>query len=144
MIAIVRWERISGMPANRLNGSQARGARAMLDWSVRELAERSGVSESSIRRIESTVDAPENVSLDILVKLQEFYEGRGFLFVWDDHNGTGVFWKRKTRRRGPSDRRGSSGGGDIEAAAHDDFFGGMPALGRSGLMNGFWRSVLVR
>lgn len=115
MKVIVKLGRISGMPTNRLNGSQARAARAMLDWSVRELAQRSGVSESSIRRVESTLDAPENVSLDILVKLQEFYESRGFLFVWDDHSGTGVFWKRNERRRGGGDRRGS-GGDDIDAA----------------------------
>ncbi len=87
----------------------------MLGWSVRALAEKSHISDSSIRRIESAFGVPENISLDLLVKLQLFFEGRGFSFVFDDPRGAGVYWKRKERRRGPVDRRGGNDNGPIEA-----------------------------
>jgi DNA-binding XRE family transcriptional regulator len=90
-----------------LTACQARGARAMLDWSARELAKRSKVSESSIRRIEEGFGVPENVSLDLRVKLQEYFEGRGFTFRWDEHLGAGVYWNRtgKRERRSGLERR---------------------------------------
>lgn len=90
----------------------------MLMWSVRETARRSGVSESSIRRIESDFGVPENVTLDLLVRLREFYESKGFVFIWDD-DAPGVQWRKKERRRGPPDRRGSGGGGEMDAAQID-------------------------
>lgn len=65
----------------------------MLMWSIRELSRESEISESSIRRIESGFGVPENVSLDLLVKLREFFEGRGFLFAWNDNKGPGVYWR---------------------------------------------------
>jgi hypothetical protein len=76
----------------------------MLSWSVRQLAEVSGISESSIRRVEAAFGIPDNVTLDLLVKMQEFFEGRGFTFEWRDQNGPGVFWQRNERRGGPSGR----------------------------------------
>jgi transcriptional regulator with XRE-family HTH domain len=87
-------------------------------WSVRRLAKASGISESSIRRIESGFGVPENVTLDLLVRLREFYEGKGFVFIWND-DAPGVQWRKKERRRGPPDRRGS-GGGPVEAARVDN------------------------
>jgi len=108
------------MATIHLSGCQARAARAMLMWSVRELAKRSGVSESSIRRIESEFGVPQKVSLDLLVRLREFYEVRGFRFIFDDdEHGPGLQWKRKERRRGPPDRRGS-GGGPVGTAGRGD------------------------
>ena len=85
----------------RLHGCQARAARAMLAWSVRQLAEHSSISESSIRRIEAAFGVPENpVTLDLLVRLQTYFEGRGFKFEWRADDGPGVFWRRTERRRG--------------------------------------------
>lgn len=77
-----------------LTACQARGARAMLNWSVRQLALRSKVSDSSIRRIEVGFGVPENVSLDLRVRLQEYFEGRGFKFTWRPEEGPGVSWRR--------------------------------------------------
>lgn len=88
----------------------------MLMWSIRQLAEASGISESSIRRIESDFGVPNNVTLDLLVRLREFYEGKGFSFLFDDLKGPGLQWRRQERRRGTGDRRGS-GGGSIEASS---------------------------
>lgn len=81
-----------------ISGCQARAARAMLMWSVRTLAANSGISESSIRRIESEFGVPENVSLDLLVRLREFYEERGFQFHFDDDH-PGVIWRRREEKR---------------------------------------------
>ena len=101
----------------------------MLSWSVRQLAQASHISESSIRRIESGFGEPENVTLDLLVRLREFYEGKGFTFVFDDSKGPGVHWQRKERRTG-RDRRGSGGSGEIDTAAYgNDFFDGITAAG---------------
>jgi transcriptional regulator with XRE-family HTH domain len=85
----------------------------MLMWSVRQLAQQSGISESSIRRIEAEFGVPETVTLDLLMRLREFYEGKGFTFTFEPDPG--VSWRRKERRIG--DRCGSGGGGMIEAAA---------------------------
>jgi transcriptional regulator with XRE-family HTH domain len=79
---------------DRLTASQARAARAMLGWSVRELASRCKISESSIRRIEVGFDAPENVTLDMLERLKEFFESRGIKFTFVPENGPGVARKR--------------------------------------------------
>jgi transcriptional regulator with XRE-family HTH domain len=41
-----------------ITGAQIRAARAFLNWSVRDLAERCGVSESAISRAEKVNDIP--------------------------------------------------------------------------------------
>ena len=44
--------------ASRLTGMQMRAARGMLNWSVKELAERTGISFAVIRRLEQYNDTP--------------------------------------------------------------------------------------
>lgn len=92
-----------------LTACQARGARAMLSWSVRQLAAKSKISDSSIRRIEIGFGIPENVTLDLRVKLQSYFESRGFKFTWSDDVGPGVSWNRypgkRVERRSGLDRR---------------------------------------
>lgn len=85
----------------KLTACQARAARAMLMWSVRQLAAKSKISDSSIRRIEAGFGAPENVTLDMLEKLREFFQSRGIVFTWKPEDGPGVAWKRP----GPHRRR---------------------------------------
>lgn len=77
---------------DRLTGCQARAARAMLMFSRNDLARHSKLSASSIGRIEGAFGVPENVTLDLLVRLQEYFEGRGFRFSWDGGHGPGVQW----------------------------------------------------
>lgn len=81
----------------------------MLTWSVRQLAKRSRISESSIRRVEVGFGVPENVSLDLRVKLQTYFESRGFTFKWSEELGAGVHWRKpgRTERRSGKDRRGA-------------------------------------
>lgn len=80
-----------------LTACQARAARAMLSWSVRQLAAKAKISDSSIRRIEVGFGVPENVTLDLRMKLQEYFVSRGFVFEWDDVRGPGVYYRRPTR-----------------------------------------------
>lgn len=127
MVTFMKRRKIAGIPSTKgcisgtrslaldfkmargLTACQARGARKMLNWSVRELAKRSNVSDSSIRRMEEGFGVPENVSLDLRTKMQEYFEGRGFVFKWDEHLGIGIFWNRtgrRDRRMGTERRQG--------------------------------------
>lgn len=65
----------------------------MLSWTIRQLCDQADISESSIRRVEAGFGVPENVSGDLLEKLQDFFEDRGFVFDWNDNNGPGVYWR---------------------------------------------------
>ena len=76
----------------------------MLTWSINHLAMKSKISESTIRRVESGFGAPEGVTLDMLEKLKTYFEGRGFVFVWDDQSGPGLYWGKSPARR-TTDRR---------------------------------------
>ena len=88
----------------------------MLMWSVRQLAAKSEISDSSIRRIEAAYGVPENVSYDLLVKLREFFEARGFHFIFDDPFGPGVQWLRRDRR---AERGRRSDNDPIETMGND-------------------------
>jgi transcriptional regulator with XRE-family HTH domain len=55
-------------------GYHVRAARAILNWSVRDLAEASGVSSSTIRRIEDDKGIPENRDLSKLQNIRETLE----------------------------------------------------------------------
>lgn len=88
----------------KLTSCQARAARAMLAWSINRLARSSEISESTIRRIEAGYGVPEGVTLDMLEKLKLYFEGRGFVFTWNDHSGPGLQWGKYPGRRA-SDRR---------------------------------------
>jgi transcriptional regulator with XRE-family HTH domain len=77
----------------------------MLTWSIQELARKAKISDSSIRRIEASFGVPDNVTLDLLTKLQEYFESRGFIFSWADEAGPGVHWPRYPGRFKPGDRR---------------------------------------
>ncbi len=84
---------------DKLTAFQARAARAMLYVPVRTLAKRSGVSDSSIKRIETGFGVPENVSAELRDRLMKFFEGRGFVFTWSEEIGPGVSWNRRLRER---------------------------------------------
>lgn len=72
-----------------ITARQARAARAVMGLSVRELAERVAISESSIRRIECEQD--QTPTLDIRAKVQEFFEREGFKFLFEETQ-RGVCW----------------------------------------------------
>lgn len=69
-----------------VTGRQIRAARVLLGWSYRTLAERSGVSESTIRRAEATDGIP-TVRADNLYAIQAALQAGGVLFI--DENTAG-------------------------------------------------------
>jgi len=71
-----------------ITGSQIRAARAFLNWSVRDLSERCGVSESAISRAEKANGVPgmQNRNLDAVrtafeIHGVEFLDGAGLRLV---------------------------------------------------------------
>jgi hypothetical protein len=80
-----------------ITGSQIRGARAMLAWDVRTLAERAGISEATIRRGEATDRVPTMRS-DNLAALQRTMEVAGIVFLDEGDVRTGGPGVRLRRR----------------------------------------------
>ena len=71
-----------------ITAEQIRGARAMLRWSARKLAEMSGVSVPTIQRMESAVGVPKSISTN-LDSIRRTLEDAGIAFI-DDDEGPGV------------------------------------------------------
>lgn len=61
-----------------LTGAKIRAARGLLDWSREELAERTGISRSSVANIESGRVEPESRTLR---KIEESFGGHGVFFT---------------------------------------------------------------
>jgi transcriptional regulator with XRE-family HTH domain len=70
-----------------ITAEQIRGARAMLRWSARKLAEMSGVSVPTIQRMESAVGVPRSISTN-LDSIRRTLEDAGIAFI--DDEGPGV------------------------------------------------------
>ena len=78
-----------------LTASQIRMARGFLRWSVKELADASGVSSATIRRMEESDGVPKSLA-HTLGKLQRPFEGAGLEFIPENGSGAGVR-ERKTQ-----------------------------------------------
>ena len=72
-----------------LTGSQMRMARGYLRWSVKELAEASGVSGTTIKRMEDGDGVPKSIS-DNLIAIQRAFEAAGLEFIPENGGGAGV------------------------------------------------------
>jgi transcriptional regulator with XRE-family HTH domain len=72
---------------DRISAAQLRAARAFLNWSVRELSERSGVSQSSISRAERS-EAGRGMREQNVRALRATFEGCGIDFL----GSHGVKW----------------------------------------------------
>jgi len=64
-----------------ISGAQVRAARAIVNWSVRDLAEASGVSSSTIRRIEENAGFPETRDGRKLEVIRSMLESAGVEFL---------------------------------------------------------------
>ena len=79
-----------------LVAAQIRAARALLRWSAQKLADESGVSWTTIRRMESVEGVPSATARS-LKAIQDTLEGAGVIFISEDDEGPGVrLKKRKT------------------------------------------------
>jgi len=73
-----------------ITGLQIRAAKAMVRWSGTDLAKSSGVSLSTIRRIEAYEGVPECASVKVLLAIQSALESAGVEFVGAVDNAPGV------------------------------------------------------
>ena len=72
-----------------ITGAQIRMARGHLRWSVKDLAESSGVSSATIKRMEEVDDTPK-VFADNLGRVQKALESAGVEFIAENGGGPGV------------------------------------------------------
>jgi transcriptional regulator with XRE-family HTH domain len=78
-----------------ISGAQVRAARALLDWSIKDLSERSNVSAPTIQRIErqhGLISSQPRTVID----LQKAIEEAGLEFIGTPDNGPGVRYRPKT------------------------------------------------
>ena len=71
-----------------IEASQIKGARAMLDWSQQTLADKSGVSLPTIKRIEA--NGPGRSSLDTINAIKTALEDAGVDFIPGNGGGPGM------------------------------------------------------
>ncbi len=73
--------------------AQIRAARAMLDWSMMDLAEAAQLSVSTVKRFERSGD--QSVSDGAVAMMQDAAETEGVNFLADDGNGPGVRLRKR-------------------------------------------------
>ena len=82
------------MSRTMITGLQIRAARAILKWSVRELAKHCGVSYPTISKIEQTDGVPSGRS-QTLSEIQNALERAGIEFIGTPDQGPGVRLKKQ-------------------------------------------------
>ena len=75
----------SGIIMSSVSPAQIRAARAMLNWSMSDLARRAHVSVSTVKRFKDGQQTPTSVGL-----MQNAIEIEGIRFLEDDGNGPGL------------------------------------------------------
>ena len=70
-----------------ISSAQSRAARGMLDWSQTELAQRSNLSESTIRDFEKGRRVP---SVNNLAAVRRAFEDAGLVVIDENGGGAGV------------------------------------------------------
>lgn len=89
---------------------QVKAARALLGWSQADLAERSGVSSPTIKRLEA-VDGPIGGRLDTADAMRSALEAAGIEFIAENGGGPGVRLRERARHeegRHPEDLNSSN------------------------------------
>ena len=76
-----------------LTAAQIRAARALLRWSAQKLAKQSGVSWTTIQRMEASDGVPPATARNI-EKIERTLEKAGVLFIDEDDEGPGVRLKK--------------------------------------------------
>lgn len=80
-----------------ITASQVRAAKALLRWSGEDLALKSGISLSTIRRVESSEGVPEGQNLKTILAIRDALESAGVEFIGspDDRPGVRLTHPRK-------------------------------------------------
>jgi len=81
-----------------LTGVQIRAARAVLQWSAAETAERSGIERKTVERLQQVDGVPPSRA-QTLVALQQAFEAAGVEFVGTAEEGPGVrLWPKRSQK----------------------------------------------
>ena len=73
-----------------ISSSQIRAAKALLRWSGEELANKAGVSLSTIRRVEASDGVPETQNMKTLLAIKKALEDAGVEFIGSPDDRPGV------------------------------------------------------
>ena len=76
-----------------ITSAQIRAARALLDWSRKDLADHSGVSFASMMRLESFDGIPSS-NVRTLEAVKKAFEEAGIEFIGTPESQAGVRWRR--------------------------------------------------
>ena len=77
-----------------ISSSQLRAARAMLNWSASDLADKAGASRNTIQRLEQMDGVPASRT-QTLMEIKRVFEEAGLEFIGTPDNGPGVRFKPK-------------------------------------------------
>ena len=81
-----------------LTGVQIRAARAVLQWSAAETAEKSGIERKTVERLQQVDGVPPSRA-QTLIALQRAFEAAGVEFVGTAEEGPGVrLWRKRSRK----------------------------------------------
>lgn len=78
-----------------ITSDQIRAARALLRWSGKDLAERTGLGFSTLMRLEVLEGVP-SAQAKTLETIQKALEEEGIEFIGTPENGAGVRWKLRS------------------------------------------------
>jgi transcriptional regulator with XRE-family HTH domain len=76
-----------------ITSDQIRAARALLRWSGKDLAERSGIGFSTLMKMESDPGVP-NSNFKTFDALKKAFEDAGVEFIGTPESQAGVRWKK--------------------------------------------------
>lgn len=76
-----------------ITSAQIRAARGLLNWSRKDLAEKSGVSFASMMRLESFDGVPSS-NVKTLEALKKAFEDAGVEFIGTPDSQAGVRWRK--------------------------------------------------
>ena len=75
-----------------ITSDQIRAARALLRWSGKDLAEKTGLGFSTLMRLE-VLDGVPSAQAKTLETIQSVFEKAGIEFIGSPEDGAGVRWK---------------------------------------------------
>lgn len=73
-----------------IGAAQIRAARALLEWSQSQLVEASGLSLTTVRRMEDASIGPGKSSAENVAAVQKALEAAGVQFIAENGGGAGV------------------------------------------------------
>jgi transcriptional regulator with XRE-family HTH domain len=79
-----------------ISSKQCRAARALLDWSQQDLANRAGVGIVTVRQLEAGVHEPRKATMAVV---KGALEGAGVEFIDENGGGPGVRLREPSKRK---------------------------------------------